>query len=265
MGTYLTGVAARRHRAGDAVRPSGRHRRRGTRRHQALRRPARRGQPARRDRRSARGWWTAGGAARPAPAPTTSTPWTPWSSPAASTSGIDPTRDRDELALARAARRAGRSRPSALCRGLQLLAVATGGSLEPDLGTATSSSRPAPIRSTPCPGSAVAALVPEGRVGSLHHQSVATYDDRWHCTATAPDGVVEALEWADQAALAGARRAVAPRARRHRAGGVRLAGPRRRPARRSPSRVSCLSAAYSPLAYRQTGTATVPPPKVTAS
>ena len=48
------------------------------------------------------------------------------------------------------------------------------------------------------PGSTVAALVPEGRVGSLHHQAVATHDDRWRRTATAPDGVVEALEWADQ-------------------------------------------------------------------
>ena len=32
---------------------------------------------------------------------------------------------------------------------------------------------------------AVAALVTDGRVGSLHHQAVATYDDRWRRTATA--------------------------------------------------------------------------------
>ena len=48
------------------------------------------------------------------------------------------------------------------------------------------------------PGSVVAGLVPGARVGSLHHQSVATHDAGWRCTATAPDGVVEALEWADQ-------------------------------------------------------------------
>jgi gamma-glutamyl-gamma-aminobutyrate hydrolase PuuD len=48
--------------------------------------------------------------------------------------------------------------------------------------------------------SVVAAVVPSGRVGSLHHQSVATYAPGWRCTATAPDGVVEALEWHDQEA-----------------------------------------------------------------
>lgn len=48
-------------------------------------------------------------------------------------------------------------------------------------------------------GSVVARLVPSGAVGSLHHQSVATHDPRWLRTATAPDGVVEALEWHDLA------------------------------------------------------------------
>lgn len=111
--------------------------------------------------------------------------------------GADPGRDRDELALAHAARTAGLP-TLGVCRGLQLLAVATGGTLEPDLGDSHLIAPPGTHPLLTVPGSTVAALVPEGRVGSLHHQAVATHDDRWRRTATAPDGVVEALEWADQ-------------------------------------------------------------------
>ena len=110
--------------------------------------------------------------------------------------GVDPDRDRDELALAGAAR-AGGVATLGICRGLQLLAVATGGTLEPDLGTSHLTLPPGTHRLLTVPGSVAAGLVPEGRVGSLHHQAVATYDDPWRCTATAPDGVVEALEWAE--------------------------------------------------------------------
>jgi putative glutamine amidotransferase len=113
--------------------------------------------------------------------------------------GVDPARDRDEVALAHAAREQGLP-TLGLCRGLQLLAVATGGTLEPDLGDSHLIVPPGTHPLHTVPGSVVAPLVPDGRVGSLHHQSVATYDDRWRRTATAPDGVVEALEWADQAA-----------------------------------------------------------------
>jgi putative glutamine amidotransferase len=113
--------------------------------------------------------------------------------------GVDLERDLDELALAHAA--LARGLPTlGLCRGLQVLAVATGGSLEPDLGDSHIIVPPGTHPVQTMPGSVVAALVPDGRVGSLHHQSVATYDDRWRRTATAPDGVVEALEWADQTA-----------------------------------------------------------------
>ena len=111
--------------------------------------------------------------------------------------GVDAERDRDELALAHAARETGLP-TLGLCRGLQVLAGATGGTLEPELGDTHIVPPPGTHPLHTVPGSAVAALVPEGRVGSLHHQSVAAYDERWRCTATAPDGVVEALEWADQ-------------------------------------------------------------------
>jgi putative glutamine amidotransferase len=113
--------------------------------------------------------------------------------------GVDPVRDADETALLDAARRAGLP-TLGVCRGLQLMAVATGGTLVPELGGAHTLIPPRthPVRTAP--GSVAARLVPDGRVGSLHHQAVATYDDHWRCTATAPDGVVESLEWSDQQA-----------------------------------------------------------------
>jgi putative glutamine amidotransferase len=116
--------------------------------------------------------------------------------------GEDPVRDRDETELVRLARAMGVPLLG-ICRGLQVLAVATGGSLVEDLGETHVLAPPG--RTHPVDvvsGSAVAQLVPDRRVGSLHHQSVATYADGWRCTATAPDGVVEALEWHDQDAWA---------------------------------------------------------------
>jgi putative glutamine amidotransferase len=113
--------------------------------------------------------------------------------------GVDPRRDRDELALVHLARALGLPLLG-VCRGLQVMAVADGGTLVPELGVSHLVLPPDegthPLHCTP--GSAVAGLVPQGRVGSLHHQSVATYAAGWRCTATAPDGVVEALEWHDQ-------------------------------------------------------------------
>ena len=98
----------------------------------------------------------------------------------------------------------------------------------------------------------------------LHHQSVATYDDRWHATATAPDGVVEALEWADQQGWPALGVQWHPELD---STGPAVFGWLVRAARH-PDRsgqMSCWSGLVRPLTYRQTGTATVPPPKVTAS
>jgi len=111
--------------------------------------------------------------------------------------GEDMARDADEIALVHAAQRLGVPLLG-VCRGLQVAAVATGGSLVEDLGQTHVVFPPGthPLRTEP--GSIAASVVPDRRVGSLHHQAVATYDAGWRCTATAPDGVVEALEWHDQ-------------------------------------------------------------------
>jgi len=112
--------------------------------------------------------------------------------------GVEPGRDRDEAELVRLAMDL-RLPLLGVCRGLQVLAVATGGSLVDDLGDShvlVPLDRTHPVDLVA--GSVVAGLVPDGQVGSLHHQSVATYAEGWQCTASAPDGVVEALEWHDQ-------------------------------------------------------------------
>jgi putative glutamine amidotransferase len=113
--------------------------------------------------------------------------------------GTDPGRDVGELGLVHLARHRGLPLLG-LCRGLQVMAVATGGSLVEDLGESHLVLPPAtgthPLLVEP--GSLADALVPDRRASSLHHQSVATYDAGWRCTARAPDGVVEVLEWRDQ-------------------------------------------------------------------
>ena len=120
--------------------------------------------------------------------------------------GIDDSRDTYELALARAALR--RELPLlAICRGEQVLNVACGGTLwqhVPDLGGDVDHGRPtAPSRPTRHPvriepGSRLAALnagQPElADCISIHHQAVRTVGPPLVVTATAADGVIEAIE-----------------------------------------------------------------------
>jgi putative glutamine amidotransferase len=120
----------------------------------------------------------------------------------------EPELDIFEIALVRAAE--ARDMPVlAICRGLQVLNVARGGTLVQDLPT----QRPSDVRhrqteaaSTPthdvalAPGSRTAAyLGREGlRVNSFHHQAVDVLGSGLRAVGWAPDGVIEAVEAPDR-------------------------------------------------------------------
>jgi putative glutamine amidotransferase len=125
---------------------------------------------------------------------------------------VDSARDEYELALTRAALAAGLP-ILAICRGLQVLNVAAGGTLVQDIPSQVPGALvhkvPDPqdaiahvVRVTP--GSQLADLV-RGEltagydldVNSRHHQSAWRVADGFEITAVAPDGVVEALEQPD--------------------------------------------------------------------
>ncbi len=127
---------------------------------------------------------------------------------------IDRARDDYELALTRAA--LDRGVPIlAICRGVQVLNVAAGGTLVQDLPSAqpaTLSHKPggAPDRVAHeievTPGTRLEGLLRDRldasrRVGvnSRHHQSVKAVAPGFRVSATAPDGVVEAIERPDAA------------------------------------------------------------------
>jgi len=121
---------------------------------------------------------------------------------------VDAARDEYEIALVRAAR-AARLPVLAICRGLQVMNVAAGGSLVQDIpsqvGTAVPHQVPNPKDAIAhdvsiVPGSRLAELmggaVVDGRlaVNSRHHQAVQRIAAGFVVTASASDGVVEALE-----------------------------------------------------------------------
>ena len=104
---------------------------------------------------------------------------------------VDRARDAAELAVIDAAREA--AVPLlAICRGMQLLAVAYGGALRhgvdhvrPDTGH----------RVRTAPGSTARSLLgPAPSTSALHHQAVADPGTRLRATAWADDGTIEALE-----------------------------------------------------------------------
>lgn len=119
--------------------------------------------------------------------------------------GVDPTRDHTELTLARWA--LAEEKPLfGICRGLQLLNVACGGTLYRDMsehpGALPHSLYPDlpfdllahPV--TVAPDSRLAAITgaTEFPVNSLHHQAAATVAPGLRVVAHAPDGTVEAVE-----------------------------------------------------------------------
>ncbi len=122
-----------------------------------------------------------------------------------------PERDEFETALIRQAI-ARRLPIFGICRGMQILNVALGGSLIQDLpsyGAANRTiehSRPTPLCAIAhevwvSPNSALASLMPDKlaeadtcAVNSRHHQAVNRVAEGFDVVATAPDGVIEAIE-----------------------------------------------------------------------
>jgi putative glutamine amidotransferase len=126
--------------------------------------------------------------------------------------GHDPERDAHELALLRWARRRGLP-VLGICRGAQLIAVASGGRLVPHLEGPLGQVHTAihvPARSaeaprhriTTNPGSLVRELMgPSSMVNSLHHQAVEAVGTGFRISARADDGTVEAIESTDGSVL----------------------------------------------------------------
>lgn len=120
------------------------------------------------------------------------------------TYGIDADRDRAELLLTHWA--VADDRPLfGICRGVQMMNVATGGSLIQDIPSewrtslvhSASGERNAQAHLVRAePGSRVAAVLGVGEVGvnSFHHQSVRRLGDGFVASALAGDGVIEAIE-----------------------------------------------------------------------
>lgn len=125
--------------------------------------------------------------------------------PDATVEEINPERDATEIALVEAAR--ARACPTfAICRGLQLLNVALGGSLVQDIP----SQRPGALDHDPAgprsarvheveieAGSTLARTLGSTRVrvNSFHHQAADRIAEGLRATAWAPDGIIEGLEW----------------------------------------------------------------------
>src|SRR5208337_5270750 len=111
---------------------------------------------------------------------------------AAGSRNPNPKRDEMELELFRVARE--RDLPVlGICRGLQLMNVACGGALHQDIGTAHSEVRHAV--SVP-PGSKLHGMVGNGsfEIVSRHHQAIKNAGAGLIVTASAADGIQEAIE-----------------------------------------------------------------------
>lgn len=121
---------------------------------------------------------------------------------------INSTRDLPELLLTRLA--FNRQIPIlGICRGVQTMAIALGGNLVQDLKTPLKHSQDAPRSEathsvTITEGSILYGLYGQKTfVNSFHHQAVKDCGSHLHVVATAPDGVIEAVESTEQKAIMG--------------------------------------------------------------
>ena len=123
---------------------------------------------------------------------------------------IDEGRDEFELALFHAARKKGIP-ILGICRGAQLTNIALGGTLRQHVGLDEGSGHPnwaqpgdTVAHEVVCvPGSTIASLIGASKgVNSLHHQTLELIGQGLTVTASAPDGVVEAIESIDHKILA---------------------------------------------------------------
>ncbi len=114
---------------------------------------------------------------------------------------VDPVRDALELDAFRAARALG-LRVLGICRGIQLMAVASGGTLHQHLPNAgfdhhwEESRQYEPVHEVVAdPGSAAElALAGTVKINSIHHQAVHEPGDGLRASAWSDDGVIEAIE-----------------------------------------------------------------------
>lgn len=118
---------------------------------------------------------------------------------------VDPVRDQIELTLARWAWEDGKP-VLGICRGQQLLNVAAGGTLIPDIASLQpdalrhSDPRRAPealahaVSVEPDSYLAKVGTPPQLEVNSSHHQAVDRLANGWEVSAVAPDGIIEAIE-----------------------------------------------------------------------
>jgi putative glutamine amidotransferase len=121
---------------------------------------------------------------------------------------VNAARDATEAALVEAAKARGMP-VLAICRGIQILNVALGGTLVQDISTqcktdiAHDEDGPRDSRSHEIivePGSLIATAIggASATVNSFHHQSVKDVADGMRVTARSPDGIVEGMESIDE-------------------------------------------------------------------
>ncbi len=115
-------------------------------------------------------------------------------------------RDESEISLIHAARTM-RMPTLAICRGIQVINVALGGTLVQDISSdwpgalphdsSVRSTRSHPVKLEAGSLTAMALQVTELQVNSLHHQAIDKLADGLQITGRAPDGIVEAAESID--------------------------------------------------------------------